>query len=208
MTLELYAAYLVASAFLLLLPGPTVMLVVSYALAEGRRAAWPTVLGVAAGDLVALSCSLAGVGAILSTSATLFTALKWAGAAYLVYLGLRMWRSAPRPEGEPAEDRPRTALPMAAHAFVVTALNPKGILFFIAFLPQFVSPGAPIAPQLVLLGATFVVLAIVNTALYALLAGSVRDAVRRPGVMRAVHRLGGSVLIGAGIMTATLRRAS
>jgi homoserine/homoserine lactone efflux protein len=207
-TLELYAAYLVATAVVLILPGPTIMLVVSYALTEGRRSAWPTVLGVAAGDLVALTCSLAGLGAVLSTSATLFVVLKWAGAAYLVWLGIRMWRSEIRIGEGQAAMRPRAALPMAGHAFVVTALNPKGILFFIAFLPQFVSPAAPIAPQLVLLGGTFLVLAIVNAALYALLAGSVRDAVQRPGVMRAVQLLGGSVLIGAGILTATLRRTT
>lgn len=208
MTLELYAAYLVATAVVLVLPGPTIMLVVSYALAEGRRAAWPTVLGVAAGDLLAMSCSLAGLGAILSTSATLFTALKWAGAAYLVWLGIKMWRSEIRIGEEQAAIRPRAALPIAGNAFVVTALNPKGILFFIAFLPQFVNPAAPIAPQLLLLGGTFLVLAIVNAALYALLAGSVRGAVQRPGVMKAVQCLGGSVLIGAGIMTATLRRSA
>jgi homoserine/homoserine lactone efflux protein len=207
-TLELYAAYLVATAVVLILPGPTIMLVVSYALTEGRRSAWPTVLGVAAGDLVALTCSLAGLGAVLSTSATLFVVLKWAGAAYLVWLGIRMWRSEIRIGEGQAAMRPRAALPMAGHAFIVTALNPKGILFFIAFLPQFVSPAAPIAPQLVLLGGTFLMLAIVNAALYALLAGSVRDAVQRPGVMRAVQLLGGSVLIGAGILTATLRRTT
>ena len=208
MTLELYAAYLAATTVVLVLPGPTIMLVVSYALSEGRRSAWPTVLGVAAGDFVALSCSLAGLGAVLSTSATFFTVLKWAGAAYLVWLGIRMWRSEIRIAKDQAAMPPRAALPMAGHAFVVTALNPKGILFFIAFLPQFVSPAAPVAPQLALLGGTFLVLVIVNAALYALLAGSVRDAVRRPGVMRAVQRLGGSVLIGAGILTATLRRTT
>jgi homoserine/homoserine lactone efflux protein len=207
-TLELYAAYLVATAVVLILPGPTIMLVVSYALSEGRRSAWPTVIGVAAGDLVAMSCSLAGLGAILSTSAAAFTALKWAGAVYLIYLGIRMWRSEIR-IGEAAAAMPRRAsLPMAGHAFVVTALNPKGILFFIAFLPQFVSAAAPIAPQLLLLGGTFLVLAIVNAALYALLAGSVRDVVRRPGAMKAVQRLSGGVLIGAGIVTATLRRTA
>lgn len=206
MTLELYGAYLIASAIVLLLPGPTILLVVSYALTEGRRSAFATVAGVAAGDLVAMSCSLAGLGAILGASATLFTALKWTGAAYLVYLGLRMWRSAPRITDQPHELPPRPPLAMVGHAFTVTALNPKSILFFIAFLPQFVSPGAAVAPQLLLLGGTFLVLAIANASLYALLAGSAQGAIRRPAVMRLVNRAGGSVLIGAGIMTATLRR--
>lgn len=208
MTLELYAAYLVASAIVLLLPGPTILLVVSYALTEGRRSAFATVAGVAAGDVVAMCCSLAGLGAIFLTSAAAFTALKWAGAAYLVWLGVRMWRSEPRLADQLVGLPPRAPLAMAGHAFVVTALNPKGILFFIAFLPQFVSPNAPVAPQLALLGGTFLVLAIANAALYALLAGSVRRAIRRPEVMRAVNRAGGSVLIGAGIMTATLRRTA
>jgi threonine/homoserine/homoserine lactone efflux protein len=208
MTWEVYAAYLAATFIVLTIPGPTVMLVVSYALAEGRRSAWATVAGVAAGDLTAMTVSLAGMGAVLSASADLFTALKWIGAGYLIYLGIKLWRSPPTLEAAASGATRRSATAMMGHAFAVTALNPKSILFFVAFLPQFVRAGAPVTPQLVLLGTTFLVLAVANAGAYALLAGSIRDTVRRPAVLKTINRVGGSVLIGAGILTAALRRSS
>jgi threonine/homoserine/homoserine lactone efflux protein len=207
MTWELYAAYLAATIIVLTLPGPTVMLVVSYALAEGRRSAWATVAGVAAGDLTAMTLSLAGMGAVLSASADLFTALKWIGAGYLIYLGVRLWRAPPAVDAlTPAANR-RSGTAMMGHAFAVTALNPKSILFFVAFLPQFIRADAPVVPQLLLLGTTFLVLAVANAAAYALLAGGIRDAVRRPSVLKTINRVGGAVLVGAGILTAALRRS-
>jgi threonine/homoserine/homoserine lactone efflux protein len=210
MTFELWAAYAVAAWVVLIVPGPTVMLVVSYALAEGRRATWSTVAGVALGDFTAMTLSLLGLGALMAASAAAFTILKWAGAAYLVFLGVRLFRATPDssplagPQG-PARPHARSAI--LGHAFAVTALNPKGIVFFVAFLPQFLRPAAPLAPQVLLLGGTFLLFAILNATGYALLAGSVRDAVRRPAVLRGLNRLGGSVMIGAGLLTALLRRA-
>jgi threonine/homoserine/homoserine lactone efflux protein len=208
MTWDLYAAYLVATVIVLIIPGPTVMLVVSYALAEGRRSAWATVAGVAAGDLTAMTVSLAGMGAVLSASADLFAALKWIGAGYLIYLGVKLWRVPPTLDAPTPGATRRSATAMMGHAFAVTALNPKSIVFFVAFLPQFVRAEAPVTPQLLLLGTTFLVLAIVNAAAYALLAGGIRDTVRRPPVLKTINRVGGSVLIGAGILTAAVRRSS
>jgi homoserine/homoserine lactone efflux protein len=208
MTWDLYAAYLVATIIVLIIPGPTVMLVVSYALAEGRRSAWATVAGVAAGDLTAMTVSLAGMGAVLSASADLFAALKWIGAGYLIYLGVKLWRVPPTLDAPTPGATRRSATAMMGHAFAVTALNPKSIVFFVAFLPQFVRAEAPVTPQLLLLGTTFLVLAIVNAAAYALLAGGIRDTVRRPPVLKTINRVGGSVLIGAGILTAAVRRSS
>ena len=97
---------------------------------------------------------------------------------------------------------------MLLHAFVVTALNPKGIAFFIAFAPQFLDPAAPLLPQLAIMEATFVILAMVNVGLYAILASGARDRIRRPGTLRLINRIGGSVLIGAGVATAAIRRAA
>jgi threonine/homoserine/homoserine lactone efflux protein len=184
------------------------MLVVSYALAEGRRSAWGTVAGVAAGDLTAMTVSLAGMGAVLSASADLFTALKWIGAGYLIYLGVKLWRAPATLDAPSPGAARRSGAAMMGHAFAVTALNPKSILFFVAFLPQFIRADAPVLPQLVLLGATFLVLAVVNAAAYALLAGGIRDAVRRPSVLKTINRVGGGVLVGAGILTAALRRSA
>ncbi len=206
MTLEIWLAFVLASTILLVVPGPTIMLVVSYALAEGRRSAWGTVVGVGLGDLTAMTVSFVGLGALVTASATLFGALKWVAAAYLVYLGVQRWRAGASTAAATAGDGGHSQRAMAGHAFVVTALNPKGIAFFAAFVPHFLVTEAPVVPQLVLLGATFLVLAVVNAAAYALLAGTVRQALTRPGTVRAINRIGGALLIGAGLITASLRR--
>jgi threonine/homoserine/homoserine lactone efflux protein len=208
MTLETWLAFSLASAVLVVIPGPTVLLVVSYALADGRRSAWATVPGVALGDCVALAGSFLGLGALLAVSALWFAVLKWIGAAYLIYLGIRMWRQAPDLSELPGRDAGRPAARVLGHAFAVTALNPKGIVFFVAFLPQFISHREPLLPQMLLLGGTFVLLAVVNVIGYSQLAGSVRETLRRPGALRALQRLGGTVLIGAGVLTAAWRRAA
>jgi threonine/homoserine/homoserine lactone efflux protein len=205
MPLELYLAYVAAAAIVLVIPGPTITLVIGYALAEGRRSAWATVAGVTLGDLTAVTLSLAGLGALLAASAALFTAVKWAGAAYLVYLGIRLWRTDPAP-GKVEGLKPSSPRRMLAHAWAVTSLNPKSIVFFVAFLPQFVAPGRPALPQLALLGATFVAMAAFNAAAYAWLAGRARNAIRHPSILRAVNRIGGSILIGAGLTTVAIRR--
>ncbi len=207
MTLELYTAYVLATLVVLAVPGPTIMLVVSYALSHGRRSALATVTGVALGDATAATLSLLGLGALLATSAMLFTMLKWIGAAYLIWLGVKLWRSQPVAL-EMQNVSARSGRTIVLHAWIVTALNPKGIAFFIAFLPHFIAPGAPIAPQLVLMGVTFVVLAIVNAMAYAWLAAAVRGQVRKPATLRLINRISGSVLIGAGLMTAMVRRAT
>lgn len=207
MTVELYSAYVVATLVVLAIPGPTIMLVVSYALSHGRKSALASITGVALGDATAATISLVGLGALLAASATLFTILKWVGAAYLVWLGVKLWRSPPLPLDTDAVG-PTNGRTILLHAWLVTALNPKGIAFFIAFLPHFIAPGAPVTPQLFLLGATFVVLAIVNAAFYAMAASAVRKQVRRPETLRLLNRVGGSVLVGAGVLTALVRRAS
>ncbi len=205
MAFQVWLAFVVTATVVLVIPGPTVALVIAYALGEGRRAAWATVAGVALGDFVAMTASLLGLGTLLAASAAVFTLLKWLGAAYLVWLGIRLWR-APAPAagaGLPTTARSRRSI--FGHAFAVTALNPKSILFFVAFVPQFIDPAAPALAQMVVLEATFVTLAALNTAAYALLAGQVRRAIRRPAVQTAVRRTGGTVLIGAGVATALNR---
>jgi threonine/homoserine/homoserine lactone efflux protein len=141
----------------------------------------------------------------MATSALLFSVLKWIGALYLIYLGVQQWRR----QGEtPAASRAVEVAPGAIlwrRAFVVTALNPKSIAFFVAFLPQFVVSEAPILPQLMVLGATFLVLATINAALYAVFAGELSDTLRRGRVHRWFHRCGAGALIGAGLLTAGLK---
>lgn len=209
MSLDLWLAFVAASTALLLIPGPTVLLVLSYALSQGRRVALASAGGVALGDLVAMTASLAGLGALVLTSATLFAALKWVGAAYLIYLGIRLLRSPPTGGlavgAIPAAPTPRAVF---GHATAVTALNPKSIAFFIAFVPQFLRPDQPMLPQFAILIATFVSLAAINALAYALLADRLRQSIGRPAVLLWLNRSGGVALIAMGLLTATLRRAA
>jgi len=201
MALDTWLAFLAATAVMLAIPGPTILLVIGQSLGAGRRAALPLVAGVAFGDLTAMTLSLAGLGALLAASATLFAVLKYAGAAYLVWLGLRLWR-APVEAGAAAPVAPRRAF---RNAYLATALNPKSIAFFVAFVPLFLDPVRPFLPQAVVLVASFVTLAAANAAIYALLAARLSGAVRRPGVRRAFNRGGGALLMGAGVATAAMR---
>src|SRR5262245_17460964 len=206
MTLEVWLAFTAASVILLLIPGPTILLVVSYALGQGWRAALPMAAGVALGDTTAMTLSLLGLGALLAASATLFTVLKWIGAAYLVWLGIKLWRAGGTLDARPKTDA-ASALKMVGHAWLVTALNPKSITFFVAFLPQFVDPAANFLHQMLIFEATFVLLAFANALGYALAAARARFAVRTPRVISIVNRAGGAVLIGAGIAAAAGRSA-
>ncbi|MEM9146430.1 MAG: LysE family translocator [Pseudomonadota bacterium] len=210
MDLELWLAFAVASAVLLAIPGPTVMVVVAQALARGRASGWITVPGVVLGDFTAMTISLAGAGAVLAASATLFTALKLAGAAYLIWLGIQLWRNPPQalePSALDTETGRQTNRRLFWQSYVVTALNPKSIVFFVAFVPQFLDPTAPLLVQFVVLEATFLALAGLNTALWAVAAGALRSRIGRPSVLRAMARTGAGFLIGAGVLTALARRA-
>ena len=206
MTFTHWLAFAAAAGILLAIPGPTILLVLSYALGHGRRSAAGIVAGVALGDLTAMSASIVGLGALLAASAALFTLLRWIGGAYLVYLGFRLWHA---PLGADAAPEAPSATPrrMFWHAYAVTALNPKSIIFFVAFVPQFLIASRPFWPQVAVLEATFVTLAVVNSALYSLLASAARQRLRQPRVQRAVNRTGGSILVGAGLFAALWRRA-
>ena len=127
-SIETWLAFTAASAVLLVIPGPTILLVISYALGRGMRTALPVAVGVALGDFTAMTLSMLGVGALLAASAILFTALKWAGAAYLIWLGIQLWRAGGTLDATPRGDAAPPAR-MLGHAWLVTALNPKSITF-------------------------------------------------------------------------------
>jgi threonine/homoserine/homoserine lactone efflux protein len=204
MTIEAWLAFTAASAALLVIPGPTILLVVSYALGQGWRSALPMAVGVALGDFTAMTLSILGVGALLATSATVFTLLKWVGAAYLVWLGIKLWQAGGTLDGTPRTNA-APALKMLGHAWVVTALNPKSITFFVAFLPQFLDPRADFWAQMLVVETTFLALAFANVLGYALVATRARMVVQRPQAMRIVNRAGGSLLIGAGVAAIGLK---
>jgi homoserine/homoserine lactone efflux protein len=202
MNLSLWAAFVAASSILLVIPGPTVLLVVSYALGQGWRTALPMAIGVALGDFTAMTLSMLGLGALLAASATLFTILKWIGAAYLVWLGVKLWLA-----GGTLEAAPRTdvvsAAKMLGHAWLVTALNPKSITFFVAFLPAFLDPHTDFLTQMIVFETTFLVLAFANAFGYALVASRARGFVSNPRAIGVVNKIGGGLLIGAGAATVT-----
>ncbi|PTM42022.1 LysE family translocator [Bosea sp. 124] len=204
MTFETWAAFAAATAVLLVIPGPTILLVISYALGQGWRTALPTAAGVALGDFTAMTLSMLGVGALLAASATVFTALKWVGAAYLIWLGIKLFRAGGTLDAKPREDAvsPWT---MLGHAWLVTALNPKSITFFVAFLPQFLDPKADFWTQMLIFEATFVTLAAANAFGYALVASRARSVVKSPRALSVINKTGGTLLIGAGIATVAIR---
>ena len=202
MPLETWLAYTLVTPTFLLIPGPTIILVISYSLLRGRQAIIALVLGVGLGDLTAMSLSFLGVGVLLQTVATAFYLIKWLGAAYLIWLGIKMWLSASEFTDLDKKTRSNVWREIFSSAYITTALNPKSIVFFLAFIPQFIEPELPFTTQAVILGATFFVLAIISVLSYSALAIYAGQQLHLPLIQRWTHRIGGGLLIGAGGMTA------
>jgi threonine/homoserine/homoserine lactone efflux protein len=199
-SLALFAA---ASLALLLVPGPAVLYIVAQSAEHGRRAGIVSVAGVHAGTLVHVGAAAVGVSALIVSSAVAFSVVKYAGAAYLVYLGVRRLltrepAAAPLPRAQPLRR-------LFAQGAVVNVLNPKTALFFLAFLPQFVDPDGAVWSQVVVFGLTFVVLGVVSDGLYALAAGTFAGLLRK---RQSLLRYGsGSVFVGLGVSAALARRS-
>ena len=147
-----------------------------------------------------------GVGALLATSALLFTVLKWIGAAYLVWLGIKLWQAGGSFSAVPRTDKV-SILKMLGHAWLVTALNPKSITFFVAFLPQFLNPNSSFLIQMIIFETTFLTLAFANAFGYALLASRARGLVQSSRAVGIFNKAGGTLLIGAGVAAAAVRTA-
>ena len=208
MSLEVWIPFALASTLILIIPGPTIILVISQTVAHGRRSVVPLVAGVFLGDFTAMTLSLLGLGAVLSASAALFNIFKWIGAIYLVYLGIKLWRLDPKNNSIKYNAKNSSARSLLKSSFFVTALNPKSIAFFVAFLPQFIDPLKPAFFQLTLLGGTFLLLATINAALYAFFAGQLSEHMRKRNIRKLFNRCGGSALIGAGIFAAAMKRSA
>jgi threonine/homoserine/homoserine lactone efflux protein len=207
MSLETWLAFTAASAVLLVIPGPTILLVVSYALGQGWRTALPMAAGVALGDFTAMTLSMLGIGALLMTSATLFAVLKWIGAAWLIWLGIKLFRAGGTMAAEPRRDAAGAAK-MLGHAWLVTALNPKSITFFVAFLPQFLDRHGDFWTQMLVFEATFLTLAFLNALGYAVVAARARSVFASERAIRIFNRTGGTLLVGAGVATVAIRPAA
>jgi threonine/homoserine/homoserine lactone efflux protein len=153
----------------------------------------------------------AGLGALLAASASVFMLLKWIGAAYLIYLGIKLWRApvaAGSAESTESSTGGESPLRIFLHSYLVTALNPKSLIFFVAFLPQFLDAARPIGPQLMIFEATFLALATANATLYGVLAAMARQQIRKPAVQRIVNCTVGSLMIGAGLLAVGWKRAT
>jgi threonine/homoserine/homoserine lactone efflux protein len=199
-TLVLFAG---AALGLLVMPGPAVLYIVAQSIEQGRAAGLVSMLGIQVGGLVHVAAAALGLSALLVQSALAFNVVKYAGAAYLLYLGLRKLLAGKRLEV--VEERPPKALGrLFRQGIVVNILNPKTALFFFAFLPQFVDPEAgAVALQIGLLGLLFIAIAIVSDGTYALAAGTAAHWLRgRAGFVRAERWVSGSVLVGLGVTTA------
>jgi threonine/homoserine/homoserine lactone efflux protein len=196
------AVFLVATVALLLTPGPAVLYVVAQGIARGRRAGLVSTLGIHTGSIVHVTAATVGLSSLLVSSATAFSAVKYAGAAYLVLLGVQ--RLLAKGEADQGAARtPRSLWRLYRQGVVVNVLNPKTALFFLAFLPQFVDPERPVTPQLLALGLVFVGLGLVTDGAYALAAGTASERLRRSrGFLRAQRWVSGSVFLGLGVTTA------
>lgn len=202
MNWQLFSAFLVITAILVIVPGPIVTLVIATGASRGIRAAMQTVIGTTLGNAVLLVCIASGLSMIVQASAAVFDVLRWAGAAYLVWLGIQAWRHA---------GAASAAVPVGGHVhawrgFIVAITNPKTIAFFTAFLPQFIDPTLPVERQLIVMCAVTVVIAGLLDAAWGVAAGYGRAYLMKPKQNLWLGRISGLVLIGGGIWLSLQRR--
>lgn len=203
MNWDLFAAFLVITAVLVVVPGPIVTLVIATGVSQGLRAALITVAGTSLGNALLLAAIALGLGWVLQNAAELFVVLRWAGAAYLIWLDIQAWRHA-------GAARPATTSGKVnfTRGFVVALTNPKTIAFFTAFLPQFVDPHLPAAMQLFVMCAVTAPLAALSDTAWAVAAGLGRTWFVNPARTKLLGRLSGAVLIGGGIWLSLARRTA
>jgi threonine/homoserine/homoserine lactone efflux protein len=201
--LPLYSAFIAVSLVLLIMPGPNVALIVSNSLAHGRKFGLITVAGASSAMIVQLGLTVLGMSALLAGMAAWFSWLRWIGVAYLLYLGVRAWLARAQDFSKVPPDARATAA-IYVRGFLVSLTNPKTLLFFGAFLPQFVSVAQPLIPQLLLLAATFLVFAVLLDSCWAVLAARLRFLLGAHGRLR--NRITGGCYIGAGLGLALARK--
>lgn len=202
------AAFSAATIALLLIPGPAVLYILNRSVSDGREVGLAAVAGLEVGDAIQATAAAAGLSAVLATSATAFTMVKWAGAIYLIVTGVRTLINPPAPIDP---DQPGVSVKRAfRQGVIVNALNPKTALFFLSIFPQFVHPDQPHAgTQSLVLGAVFVVLATVFNGTYSLMASGLRHLLLRGRALPFVRRyVSGTLFVGLGVLAATAGHAS
>ncbi|MEK9752630.1 MAG: LysE family transporter [Rhodospirillaceae bacterium] len=206
MSFDLYIAYVLASALLILMPGPIVTLTVANSLAHGATRGMLTVLGASAGSAVLLGVGALGMAWLLDVLSHWFDWIRWIGAAYLIFLGLRQWNAKPADLAQGKADK-GPVFSVMAHGFLVAVTNPKTILFYAALFPQFIDASAPLGPQLTLMSVTFVVLALILDNGYAIMAGRVGRWLGGAKQGRIRNRITGGLLMITGAGLALVRRS-
>jgi len=208
MPLETWLAFVVAAWLISLSPGAGAISCMAAGMRYGYARAMWNILGLQLGILFVLAIVAAGLGAIMAASTTLFAAVKWLGAAYLVYLGIRQWRAPAAPVTDAGADVTGTPRQLVTRGFLVNATNPKGIVFMLAVLPQFIDPALPQLPQYVVCGATLFFTDLVVMSGYTGLAARVLRLLREPHHVRWVNRTFGGLFVAAGAVLATFRHAA
>jgi homoserine/homoserine lactone efflux protein len=203
---HLFAAYCLAVAILLLIPGPVVTLVVANSLSHGRRSGLATVAGASIGNAILLGATAVGLIAFFRLLSEVFEIVRWAGAAYLIWLGIKAWRTHDAPAGATAPAAARSSRAVFLQGFLIAITNPKAIFFYIAFLPQFVDSRLPAGPQLLLMIGTMIVMGALSDTSYALLAARARGWFAVPRRRRLQSRISGTLLIGVGCGLLVARR--
>ena len=200
MTFHTYLTFLGAAAVLLLMPGPTNLLIVGQALAHGARSIWPLTWAVTVSDAILMAIAGTGIGLILAASHELFVVTKFLGGGYLLALGIKELATTTGHLEMQATTTKRASRSLFHQALIVNTLNPKGIIFFVAFLPHFASPKAPFAPQYLMLMAGFLVLSVINSALHGVLADRFHHLFQGQRAARLLQIAGGLALIAAAVI--------
>jgi homoserine/homoserine lactone efflux protein len=201
--LSLYLGFVLAVTVLMLIPGPNVALIVANSVAHGARYGLVTVAGTSAAMVLQLAVAGLGMAGLLASLGGWFEWLRWIGVAYLIYLGLQQWR-APAVDLARTPAEPRSGSGIFLRGLLVSLTNPKTLLFYGAFFPQFVAAGRPVAGQVAVLAATFLALAVLLDSAWAVAAGRARKLIAGRGRLR--NRLAGGLLIGAGLGLGLARR--
>ena len=206
MELHVYLAFVVATTIMIALPGPSVLLTVAHSISFGWQHALFTVAGATMGIAVQLIVAAIGLTSLLNVVAEAFEWLRWAGAAYLVYLGIKQWRSASEPLEFDTSSVSKTNL--FVQGLVITIPNPKSLIFIAAFLPQFIDAARPVGLQFTFIVPTFLVITFTVTSVWALVAGNVRGFLQSQRAFQSVLRTAGGLMIIAGVGLALARRGN
>jgi threonine/homoserine/homoserine lactone efflux protein len=204
MSIEIWLSFVIASIILCFTPGPTVFLVMGQSLNHGKSSVIPLVSGVLCGDVIAMSISFAGLGALLATSAMLFSVFKWIAVIYLIYIGMKAWHTKAS-IGEVQLSHKKNGK-IFKEALIVTALNPKGIIFFIAFFPLFLETTKSALPQLMVMALSFLGVSVFSATFYSFFSGYLRSKVQSKKFQNVFNKTSGSLLMGAGAVTASIQK--